>query len=347
MMCSWQVEKPSVHQEGGREGGAGDSIRYFVIHPSDYADLEAAVTGGDISPPPQISERIGNAAKETGEVLLIFSMSNSRLFQGYAEVRTADIKSDTRRIPLRWRRLCSLPHPASAHLRNKYSGNHPVFASLDGEEVEAAAAASLISLLDESPEETLASLRPVLQGLQAAGAASDGHRGGPEQRRGGDRANVKRSRVDEDGKHPALFGLTLCDMTYEDYLEQYRLRQALARDQFHAALAASAMAAGGPPMGMMMGQHGPMGPMGGGGGYYPHGGGMHGGMPPMGGHMFPSHMPPPGGMGMGGYQGGHGGRGEMGGFQGGGRGEMGFHGGGGSYGGGRGRGRGRGGRGGY
>lgn len=77
------------------------------------------------------------------------------------------------------------------------------------------------------------SLKPVLEELEShPGFNSHGpYAAGPVGSNNSQNINEPRKRPREElvlrqyspGEHPALFGLNLCDMTYEEYLEQYRL----------------------------------------------------------------------------------------------------------------------------
>lgn len=59
--------------------------RCFIVKPDSYAEIESSFRDGELQPPQWVRDRLLSACKNGG-VFLVFSVNNSRAFQGYAEV---------------------------------------------------------------------------------------------------------------------------------------------------------------------------------------------------------------------------------------------------------------------
>lgn len=102
-----------------------------------------------------------NEAYENSDVILIFSVNNSRHFQGYARMiskigsATTDIWTDGESahwggvFRVEWMTLYNLPFSETLHVRNPWNNNKPVKISRDGQELAPEVGVSLCKMLDE------------------------------------------------------------------------------------------------------------------------------------------------------------------------------------------------------
>lgn len=107
------------------------------------------------------NETVLNDALSQGEVILIFSVNNSRHFQGYARMmsragkrKSSDNIWDTSHggiggaFALEWLNVCDLAFEMTSHLRNPLNENLPPKRSRDGTELSFEVGLEICNLID-------------------------------------------------------------------------------------------------------------------------------------------------------------------------------------------------------
>jgi len=140
------------------------NMRYFVIKTHSQKHLKISIENSIWSTQPHNESKL-NEAFENSEVILIFSVNNSRHFQGYCRMiskigkQTNSIWSDGGSIlggdfNVEWISLYNLPFEDTHQLRNPWNGNKLVKISRDGQELPSNIGSQLCKLIDEGAAAT-------------------------------------------------------------------------------------------------------------------------------------------------------------------------------------------------
>ncbi|XP_024536963.1 30-kDa cleavage and polyadenylation specificity factor 30-like [Selaginella moellendorffii] len=168
------------HQNGGPNGGKPRKMmsasnplpygfsrfaaqsRYFIVKSSNRENLELSVRRGVWATHRNNEAKLNEALESCEHVILIFSVNETRHFQGCARMMskaggaahgTAGWKqshgmgSYGRNFRLKWLKLCELSFHKTRHLHNPYNENLPVKISRDCQEVEPSVGQELAELL--------------------------------------------------------------------------------------------------------------------------------------------------------------------------------------------------------
>jgi len=135
-------------------------VRYFVIKSFTHKHLEISIQKSIWSTQSHNEQKL-NEAYENSEVILIFSVNNSRHFQGYARM-TSRIGKELTNIwsldggthfggvfRVEWITLFDLPFSETLHIRNPLNSNKPVKISRDGQELTPEVGQQLCGLLED------------------------------------------------------------------------------------------------------------------------------------------------------------------------------------------------------
>ncbi|CAI5479552.1 unnamed protein product, partial [Closterium sp. Yama58-4] len=113
--------------------------------------------------------KLNEAYESCDSVILIFSVNETRHFQGCALMMSRigavvgggpwkyaqRMGSYGQNFRIRWLKLCELSFNKTRHLRNQYNDNQPVKISRDCQEVEPSAGKQLTALLYREPDAPL------------------------------------------------------------------------------------------------------------------------------------------------------------------------------------------------
>jgi len=136
------------------------STRYFIIKTFTHKHLEISIQKAIWSTQAHNEQKL-NEAFEDSDVILIFSVNNSRHFQGYAKM-TSKIGKESTNVwsfdggapwggvfKVEWMALYDLPFSDTLHIRNPLNNHKPVKISRDGQELSPEVGLQLCGLLDE------------------------------------------------------------------------------------------------------------------------------------------------------------------------------------------------------
>ncbi|CAF0912888.1 unnamed protein product [Didymodactylos carnosus] len=140
---------------------------YFLIKSSNEENVSLAKAKGIWSTPPANEARLNRAFKEHRNVILIYSVAESKAFQGFARM-SCEARHDSQQINwvlppgmsnrafsgvirIDWVTRQSLPFNKTSHLYNSWNDNKPVKIGRDGQEIEPRCAESLCRLFPSDP----------------------------------------------------------------------------------------------------------------------------------------------------------------------------------------------------
>jgi len=136
------------------------NTRYFVIKSFTQKHLEISIQQSVWATQAHNEVKL-NEAFENSDVVLVFSVNNSRHFQGYARMasqigyQTSDLWTDVGGqswggvFKVEWIALFDLPFSDTSHIRNPLNGNKPVKISRDGQELAEETALELCKMIDD------------------------------------------------------------------------------------------------------------------------------------------------------------------------------------------------------
>ncbi|CAF0999122.1 unnamed protein product [Didymodactylos carnosus] len=140
---------------------------YFLIKSSNEENVSLAKAKGVWSTPPANEAKLNRAFKEHRNVILIYSVAESKAFQGFARM-SCEARHDSQPINwvlppgmsnrafsgiirIDWVTRRSLPFGKTSHLYNSWNDNKPVKIGRDGQEIEPRCAESLCRLFPSDP----------------------------------------------------------------------------------------------------------------------------------------------------------------------------------------------------
>ncbi|CAF1085586.1 unnamed protein product [Rotaria sordida] len=140
---------------------------YFLIKSSNEENISLAKTKGLWSTPPANETRLNRAFRDHRNVILIFSVAESKAFQGFARM-SCEARHDSQPVNwilppgmnnrtfsgviyIDWITCRSLPFSKTSHLFNSWNENKPVKIGRDGQEVEPRCAEALCRLFPSDP----------------------------------------------------------------------------------------------------------------------------------------------------------------------------------------------------
>lgn len=143
--------------------------RYFIVKSSNRENLELSVARGLWATHRNNEAKLNEAFDLCDNVILIFSVNETRHFQGCARMMSKigvivggggwkyahGTAHYGRNFRLKWLKLCELSFNKTRHLRNPYNDNLPVKISRDCQELEPAVGDQLASLLYMEPDSDL------------------------------------------------------------------------------------------------------------------------------------------------------------------------------------------------
>ncbi|XP_019185941.1 PREDICTED: 30-kDa cleavage and polyadenylation specificity factor 30-like isoform X2 [Ipomoea nil] len=146
--------------------------RYFIVKSRNRENLELSAQQGVWATQRSNEAKLNEAFDSVENVILIFSVNETKHFQGCAKMTTSiggtanggnwKYEHGTahygRNFSVKWLKLCELSFKKTGHLRNPYSENLPVKVSRDCQELEASVGQQLASLLYLEPDSELMSI---------------------------------------------------------------------------------------------------------------------------------------------------------------------------------------------
>eukprot|EP00249_Psilotum_nudum_P018908 c27014_g1_i1 orf=264-2606(+) len=143
--------------------------RYFIVKSSNRENLELSVERGMWATHRNNEAKLNDAFSSCDNVILIFSVNETRHFQGCARMMSKigvvgsgggwkfahGTAHYGRNFHLKWLKLCELSFYKTRHLRNPYNENLPVKISRDCQELEPTVGEELASLLYMEPDSDL------------------------------------------------------------------------------------------------------------------------------------------------------------------------------------------------
>ncbi|KAK3249594.1 hypothetical protein CYMTET_40984 [Cymbomonas tetramitiformis] len=161
---------PSAAQSTSEDPPPG-ATRYFLIKSSNWENLEMSVKSGVWATNRVNEAKLNDAFATCDNIMLFFSVNESRHFQGCALMRSrvGDPKAAPALNPawqtagggtghyghnflVRWLKLCDLPFTKTHHLYNAYNEGKQVKVGRDTQEMEPTVAAQLVTLLYSEPD---------------------------------------------------------------------------------------------------------------------------------------------------------------------------------------------------
>eukprot|EP00727_Mastigamoeba_balamuthi_P001139 m51a1_g11021 hypothetical protein (354) ;mRNA; r:405201-406705 len=139
-------------------------LRFFIVKSKNDENLRLSRESGTWATQAH-NERKLDEAYAGGDVVLVFSVNNSRHFQGYSKMSSrvgecaaapawagAGGREEAWGRPFRtdWLQVCLLPFERTMHLRNPANENKPVKISRDGQELPSDIGFALCSLIDDA-----------------------------------------------------------------------------------------------------------------------------------------------------------------------------------------------------
>eukprot|EP00898_Chlorokybus_atmophyticus_P004558 jgi/Chlat1/5102/Chrsp33S05101 len=146
------------------------SCRFFLIKSLNYENLEISVRHGVWATHRNNEGKLLEAFETCDHVILVFSVNESRHFQGYARMCSRFGETDVpesvwkfangsgsygRNFSVRWLKLCELPFQDTRHLRNAFNEDQQIKVGRDTQEMEPEAARELTALLFGQPDSPL------------------------------------------------------------------------------------------------------------------------------------------------------------------------------------------------
>ncbi|XP_059641081.1 zinc finger CCCH domain-containing protein 45 isoform X2 [Cornus florida] len=175
-------ESPSYKPVEGRQSGAEERVhrsdrvgnssankkdklygtRYFIIKSLNHENIQLSIERGIWATQDMNEPILEEAFRNSGRVILIFSVNMSGFFQGYAQMmssigwRKDNVWSQGiggrnqwgRSFKVKWLRLCDLPFQRTLHLKNPLNNNKPVKISRDCQELPQDIGEALCELID-------------------------------------------------------------------------------------------------------------------------------------------------------------------------------------------------------
>ncbi|CAG8581135.1 166_t:CDS:2, partial [Paraglomus occultum] len=136
-------------------------VRYFIMKSHNHQNVQKSQNSGVWATQPINASILSEAFKIAERVVLIFSVNESRHFQGFgymlSDVGTVEHASWTRvsesslggNFRVRWQKIGNLPFEKTVHIRNPWNENKPVKISRDGQELPVSVGEKLCQLFDE------------------------------------------------------------------------------------------------------------------------------------------------------------------------------------------------------
>ncbi|CAF1388418.1 unnamed protein product [Adineta steineri] len=165
------VEEPTITFNNEKELAAlnnifNDSV-YFLIKSGNEENVSLAKAKGVWSTPPANENKLNRAFRQYQNVILIFSVAESKAFQGFARM-SGEARHDSQPInwvlppgmsnrafsgviPIDWVSRRSLPFNQTLHLFNSWNENKPVKIGRDGQEIEPRCAEALCRSFPPDP----------------------------------------------------------------------------------------------------------------------------------------------------------------------------------------------------
>jgi hypothetical protein len=137
------------------------STRFFIIKSANRENLELSTRRGAWATHRNNEQRLNAAFDTVANVILIYSINESRHFQGCARMESKVGATNAtgqwkyahgtaqfgRNFRLRWLKLCELSFTKTRHLRNPYNENLPVKVARDCQELEPSVGEQLVALM--------------------------------------------------------------------------------------------------------------------------------------------------------------------------------------------------------
>mmetsp|Transcript_10769 Transcript_10769/g.20449 ORF Transcript_10769/g.20449 Transcript_10769/m.20449 type:complete len:654 (+) Transcript_10769:2-1963(+) len=144
-------------------GGRGNRERYFIIKSKNQDNIDISVRDGIWATIQRNEEKLNRAFRECARVILIFSVNNSKHFQGYATMTSAIDPSQTTvwlqhdgktafkgsMFHVRWDVRHDLPFTLTVNITNPWNENLPIKRSRDGQELPMEVGARICQLFAE------------------------------------------------------------------------------------------------------------------------------------------------------------------------------------------------------
>ncbi|KAK2762077.1 hypothetical protein FQN54_001084 [Arachnomyces sp. PD_36] len=142
------------------------NVEYFVVKSWTYENVEISQREGTWATQAKNVEKLSEAYEKCRHVILVFSVNNSKAFQGYARmeslpgapgVRTPSWAEELVWEPsppfkIRWIAINETKFRYVGHLKNSYNEDAPVLIGRDGQEIEPECGRSLCEIIkDEDP----------------------------------------------------------------------------------------------------------------------------------------------------------------------------------------------------
>ncbi|GFR43672.1 hypothetical protein Agub_g4780 [Astrephomene gubernaculifera] len=176
-----------------RGQSSSQGVRYFIIRSSTLQNIFISVRVGAWATTRQNDDKLDDAFRKSREVRLLYSVTGSNAFQGYAVMRSPigrfgrpviweNGKQFGNPFAVEWRVLFDLPHSECEQIRNPYNENRPVFIARDGTEIPQEQGDLLVRLMQERaaaagakpPRQQLALMDPGARGGPAPGMMGRG-----------------------------------------------------------------------------------------------------------------------------------------------------------------------------
>ncbi|CAF1344883.1 unnamed protein product [Rotaria magnacalcarata] len=140
---------------------------YFLIKSGNDENISLAKSKGVWSTPPANEQKLNRAFRDHRNVILIFSVAESKAFQGFARM-SCEARHDSQPVHwilppgmsnrafsgviyIDWITCRSLPFGKTSHLFNSWNENKPVKIGRDGQEIEPRCAEALCRLFPSDP----------------------------------------------------------------------------------------------------------------------------------------------------------------------------------------------------
>ncbi|CAF3816104.1 unnamed protein product [Rotaria sp. Silwood1] len=164
-----EVQSIPIHDEkqtGALQNIFHDTV-YFLIKSGNEENVSLAKAKGVWSTPPANENKLNRAFRQHRNVILIFSVAESKAFQGFARM-SCEARHDSQPINwvlppgmsnrafsgviyIDWISRRSLPFNQTLHLFNSWNENKPVKIGRDGQEIEPRCAETLCRLFPSDP----------------------------------------------------------------------------------------------------------------------------------------------------------------------------------------------------
>lgn len=249
-----EVEETGTLSPSNTREEDSSNTRYFTVKASTHDEVAQSYESNTWNLSATAKHKVAAALNENFAVVLIITISGSRNFQGYMKIVTSSLEVDdssaSQTIDIRWRKLCHLSYNSTTAIKNALNDNQSVKLCRDGQELDRASAQQLIDLMHSLPDETLTSQKEKLtQGIiltpgaepSAEPRISEEATHEPEEKRprkdSGDKLWYERVKPNANiqhllQEHSYLNEMDVTNMSYDEYLERFRMMQARAQEQF-------------------------------------------------------------------------------------------------------------------